>query len=534
MNERVVESLFLRGPFQPETPAWNRVLVLGGDETGTELVNRLVADGFQVLVLGSGGGVGTGEGVTALEDSVLEAVHGFIGDFEVRLRTPSGRVQERVGFIVAAPPWKRTPAFEAYGLARSARVLALSDLETQLAGGKPLEPRRGEWFHAAFLCGMTAETEPAELERVLNAVEKLEGTGNFQPYVFTRNVKVAASGLERRYRQAREHGTIFFKFDSEGPRFEDSTEGPLMVFTEPLLGIEMELLPDLVVVDEQMSPSPSLRPILDAIPSAAAYAPFLQPESIRFAGVETAKRGILAVGASRGISDPEIMRGDVDAVVTWLKQFLDGTAAPALAGPAEIDPEKCTICLTCVRLCPHGAINFHKAAEVDPSSCARCGICAVECPNRAIRLAPGSGTMDISGQMRASLAGFQGDRPRIGAFLCSRSAAQAFDQMPAAIRRKVIPTVVPCAGSLDPAHLLEALEAGADGVLAAGCFAGNCASIYGTVLANERTQHVRGALQDMGLNAETVKFVQVAGNSAGALGRAVVELEARLLTVEGP
>jgi coenzyme F420-reducing hydrogenase delta subunit/ferredoxin len=507
----------------------NRILVVGGDETGLQLADGLAAEGFKVLLLNDSSRALAAQGINALADAVIETVQGFVGDFELTLRTASGRMRERVGFIVAAPPEKRLPMFDAYGLARTPRVLSLSDVETLLAARKSLEPRRGEWFHAAFLCGLNTEAEPAQFERVLDAISRLEEMGNFQSYVFTRNVKVAATGLERRYRDTREHGTIFFKFDADSPRFEDSPDGLLMVFTEPLLGIEVELLPDLVVVDEQTSPSPSLQPILDAMPSAAAYAPFLQPESTRFAGVETAKVGILAVGASRGMADPAIIRGDVDAVVTWLKRFLDGAAPSAPSGPAEVDPGKCTICLTCVRLCPHGAISFHKAAEVDPTSCARCGICAVECPNRAISLVPQPGAMDISAQMKSALTCFESNPFKIVAFLCSRSAAQAFDQLPAAIRRKMAPVVVPCAGSLDPAHLLEALQEGADGVLAAGCFAGNCASIYGTVLAQERVQQVSGALHDMGLDGEAIEFVQVAGNAAPALARGVLDLERRLL-----
>ncbi len=528
MKPRVVEATFLRRPFQPGMPVLNRVLVIGGEENGARLVTRLVADGLRVLLLGDGSKVAASPDVTVLEDAEIEAIHGFAGDFEVRLRTAAGLLRERVGFIVAAPAARHVPLFDAYGLAKSPRVMSLSDLESMLAAEAALEPRRAEWFHAAFLCGLTIEQESQAFDRVLSAVDLLEPMGKVQAYIFTRNVKVAASGLERRYRSARERGALFFKFDGEGPRFEETPEGPLMVFTEPLLGLEMELLPDLVVVDEQVSPSPMLRHILEAIPSAAAFAPYMQPDSLRFAGVETPKKGILAMGASRGMSDPEIIRGDVDAVVTWLKQFRQGPTLAVPSGPAEVDPAKCTICLTCVRLCPHGAITYHKAAEVDPGSCARCGICAVECPNRAISLAPAPGIADISSQVRAACSPCM--KPKISAFLCSRSAAQAFERMPASIRRKVVPVVVPCAGSLDPGHLLDALEAGADGVLAAGCFTGNCASVYGTVLARERVQETSGMLHQMGLDAHVIRFVQIAGNAAGALARAVVELEACLTT----
>ena len=72
---------------------------------------------------------------------------------------------------------------------------------------------------------------------------------------------------------------------------------------------------------------------------------------------------------------------------------------------AEVDPQKCAVCYTCPRLCPHAAITVEKyaegnvykthgagettrwgAAKVDPIACYGCGICVAECPAKAITL----------------------------------------------------------------------------------------------------------------------------------------------------
>lgn len=53
------------------------------------------------------------------------------------------------------------------------------------------------------------------------------------------------------------------------------------------------------------------------------------------------------------------------------------------------DLEKCTVCLTCVLLCPEGAINYRPEAEkiaIDLTFCKGCGICANECPTKAISM----------------------------------------------------------------------------------------------------------------------------------------------------
>ena len=51
-------------------------------------------------------------------------------------------------------------------------------------------------------------------------------------------------------------------------------------------------------------------------------------------------------------------------------------------------PERCAVCLTCVRACPFHVptINADHLAEINAAMCQGCGICAAECPGKAIRL----------------------------------------------------------------------------------------------------------------------------------------------------
>jgi quinone-modifying oxidoreductase, subunit QmoB len=525
-----IESIFLtRKPRSEEGPS-RRVLVLGGDQTGIDLASRLAVEGFEVLLVG-GTAVGQmSKSVDLFPDAVLEEIHGFVGGFEVVLRTGRDRLTQRVGYIVAAQPARLVPKYEQYGLAKSRKVMSLSDLEASLRAGKALERPSNEWFHAAFLIGLKTESQPAVFARVLDAIEKLQGQGAIQPYVFTRHLKVAASGLERRYRECRERGTLFFKFDDDGPFFDRNPNGPVMTFTDPLLHLEMDLEPDVLVVDEELLPPTMLDPLFKAMPSSRFAAPFLKPESTRFAGVETPKAGILAVGASRGVFDPEIIRGDIEAVIVALKRPMPEPLQESLPGPPEVDPGKCTMCLTCVRLCPHGAISFSKHAEADGATCTRCGICAVECPMEAIKLEPASQQPEMSLRIRDCLA-HTGATRKIAAFLCSRSAAHAMESIGRQIGENLVPIPVPCAGTVGLTHVLSAFESGADGVIVAGCFKGNCASIYGTLLAEDRVAQVRGFLGEVGIDPDRVMFVSTASNTPGVLVDAVRNLELRITRV---
>jgi heterodisulfide reductase subunit A-like polyferredoxin len=53
-----------------------------------------------------------------------------------------------------------------------------------------------------------------------------------------------------------------------------------------------------------------------------------------------------------------------------------------------VDPDRCAVCLTCVRVCPYNVpvIGDKGAAEIDPLLCRGCGSCASDCPGSAIQL----------------------------------------------------------------------------------------------------------------------------------------------------
>ncbi|MGB6068591.1 MAG: hydrogenase iron-sulfur subunit [Desulfomonilaceae bacterium] len=525
MKASVSTSVFLTRELKARNGASQKVLVLGGgDATGKDLAWRLAEEGFDVLLLGEASTHGLRKGIRLIADADLEEVQGFVGGFEVALRSGSGRLTEQAGFIVAAKPATMVPKYEAYGLARSSKILSLSELEANLQTESALERRAGDWFHAAFLLGLEGASHPAVFSRVLDAIEKLQSLGQVQTYVFTRHLKVAAFGLERRYRECRESGALFFKFDREGPYFESCADGPVIRFLDPLLGLEMELVPDLLAVDEELFPPQILEPIFDAMPSWRFAAPFLKPESTRFAAVETPKAGIFAVGASRGVFDPELIRGDIEAVVAALKRPIPEPPLAEFPGPPEIDPGKCTMCLTCVRLCPHGAISFSKQAAADVASCTRCGICAAECPMEAIKLTPEQPQDGIFERIRSDVpdAGAIG---KIAVFLCSRSAAQAMESFGGSIGDNLVCITVPCAGTVGLNHIWAALESGAKGVIVAGCFKGNCASVYGNLLAEGRIGQARKFLTEIAVDSDRVKFVPIASNTPSVLVEAVRDME---------
>jgi coenzyme F420-reducing hydrogenase delta subunit len=107
--------------------------------------------------------------------------------------------------------------------------------------------------------------------------------------------------------------------------------------------------------------------------------------------------------------------------------------------------------------------------------------------------------------------------PEIIVFACHYCAYAAADlagsmrlQYPANIRM----IKLPCTGKLEVIHLLKALEAGADGVYAAGCLEGQCHYLEGNLWARRRITHVKTLLEELGMDPERVDMF----NMSSAMG----------------
>lgn len=99
---------------------------------------------------------------------------------------------------------------------------------------------------------------------------------------------------------------------------------------------------------------------------------------------------VLLVGGRR-----DITRVTVSAMAEKIEAPIP-LPAGAPYGAIEINPDKCTLCLACVSLCPTGALGDHPdRPEVlfTENACVQCGVCESTCPETAITLKP---QLDVS------------------------------------------------------------------------------------------------------------------------------------------
>jgi heterodisulfide reductase subunit A len=300
---------------------------------------------------------------------------------------------------------------ETHGIFTHKRITTLSEMERLLGENKGiylLWDAKPAGTVTYILDNVNEDMKVDSINAVKQSLLLQEGL-NCQVAVLCKDVKVAADGMERLYRKAREKGVLFIKYD-EPPRLS-IVNGQIQVNVKDTAAIHKEdqrpvsILSDLVVMSEAYIPDPDTQRLADVLRIHLGTRGFLMEDNPQYLRVRSNRRGIFVAGACRFPQEVSESLIEARAVVEEIIALLSsGTYSYDLA-TAEVDPKKCAVCYTCPRLCPHSAITVEKyadqtvyrttgtekemkwgAAKVDPVACYGCGICVAECPARAITL----------------------------------------------------------------------------------------------------------------------------------------------------
>jgi coenzyme F420-reducing hydrogenase delta subunit len=80
---------------------------------------------------------------------------------------------------------------------------------------------------------------------------------------------------------------------------------------------------------------------------------------------------------------------------------------------------------------------------------------------------------------------------------------------------------------------VKALEDGADGVMVAGCLPGRCHFQTGNLHANQRVEYVRSLVEEIGLEADRVRMINVSAGMGVQFAERAKEMS-ETITALGP
>ncbi len=453
----------------------SKILIWGESELAFRLAVEIGRRHLVVWAL-SGEPAEPPEGITVLPNSRLVEVTGAAGCFSVLIETNGSLIRQEAGTIVVVP-----------------------ELELDVPGAiRSIE----EVEHPLTIVMVVEGVRPGAYREIVEGALTLSLRGH-RVYLIVDEVQVGFPGGEEIYQEARQAGIVFLKdtvvhFNSRSagcgtePTAAAGGETPegFRGFTDQTVYLECRSLGDtgpLVIEADRLwffkgdRVTVDYRQIREALGIAGVdcqeYYPF-----------QTRRKGILEVDPGWGepYSQEEIL-----AAVETLIRSQTGEAPTACR--YEVRSDICALCLTCYRICPHGAVSIKEGAEnlygqamfINPRACFSCGRCYAECPAQAIR-------QDVRPK----------ESPGAVVLACENSGGPLLEG-------SGIPCLLfPCAGSIGITDMLRAWQPGIERLVVMTCRDGKCQHRDGSKRLYLRVERLNRLLRLM-KNPVHIEVVQV-------------------------
>jgi heterodisulfide reductase subunit A len=365
--------------------------------------------------------------VTVYTGARIEDVDGFVGNFKTTIALNGGgetggdggeageageggeageKVEYEHGvFIVATGGVEYTPT--EYGYGQSERILTQRELEEKLAAGDDellsgrdyvmiqcvgsREPERP--YCCRFCCG----------QAVKNALQLMERNPEANVYILYRDMRTYGFA-ELAYKEAREKGVIFIRFDEdEKPQVEVVDGRPVVRVREPLLDREISIPADCLVLSVATLPDQDNERIGKLLKIPQNDEGFFLEAHMKLRPVDFATDGVFMCGLCHAPKTMPESIAQANAAVARAATVLclDKIEAPGTV--SSVDRMKCAACGACEAVCPYGAIaiverrtrrGIDRYAEVTEALCKGCGCCAATCR---------SGAIDVRGYTNAQI-----------------------------------------------------------------------------------------------------------------------------------
>ena len=361
---------------------------LGG--LARELTRTIEGDDIQALIGGLIEDITKHEKIEVLTESLIVEFSGFKGNFTTEVIVGPDMYEKKIdhGVVVLATGANEYVPTE-YSYGEDSRVMTQIEMEKRLEkdGASDLKnvvmiqcvgSRNEDFANCSRVCCQTA---------VKNALLIKELNPEANVYILYRDIRTYGL-LEKSYREARQRGIMFCRFDrDEPPLVEPVEEGVMVTFKDNALQRDLRLSADALVLSAGMRPEDT-EELANIVKLARNQDGYFMEAHVKLRPVDTPNEGIFVCGTAHS---PKLITESISqslAAASRAATFLSQPEITLSVVTAKVDQANCASCLICVRSCPYGVprINEDGVSEIDEALCRGCGICAAECPAKIIQL----------------------------------------------------------------------------------------------------------------------------------------------------
>ena len=399
-------------------PVKQRALVIGGGVAGMNAALDIAGQGFAVTLvekdatLGGfarnlkhtieGGNVQTYlssciESVEAHPDidvvthATIDGFSGYQGNFQTELVVGPDRTPMTIDhgvIVVATGAVEYQPTEYLYGtddrimtqveLSRRLDEKGADDLQTvvmvQCVGS-----RNDDFENCSRICCQNA---------IKNALAVKKRNPDANVFVLYRDLRTYGL-MEDYYKQARNEGVLFVRFDQDHPPVVRIDGDDLLVRVEDhVLKQDIEIQADVLTLSAGMR-AKDTEDLAGIMKLGRNPDGFFIEAHVKLRPVDMPSEGVFLCGTAHG---PKLISETISqarAAASRAVTFLSKPEIKLSAITAKLDTENCVKCLTCARSCPFEVPFFdeeRKQIIIDDALCQGCGVCTAVCPRQTIEL----------------------------------------------------------------------------------------------------------------------------------------------------
>ncbi|MDI6793621.1 MAG: FAD-dependent oxidoreductase [bacterium] len=324
-----------------------------------------------------------------LESEVVKT-SGWVGNFKSEIRNPKSEIEHGVT-ILATGAEAIKPDEYLYG--QNSKIWNWSDFDARIIKDPGVFE---EAKTAVFIqCVGSREEQRQYCSRlcctfsVRKAIDLKTKNPDMDIYVLYREMRTYGE-REDIYKQARSAGVIFIRYTLEDkPQVCEKTDGNLEVTVQDhILNQPVVIEPDFICLQSAIA-SQGSENLSKLFKVALDKDGFFAESPTKLKPVDSMTDGVFLAGMALSPKSIEESIAQAQASAGRAMGILSRDTIQVGGAIAEVDPEKCVACLTCVRMCPFQVPmvdSGQRVVSIEPESCRGCGICVSECPGKAISL----------------------------------------------------------------------------------------------------------------------------------------------------